>query len=114
MSKVSIKSNTILWEIDRGTSARLVINKPDGWAMYDEIVMDFKSEKDINQFSMLRLSLIFGMNIQATLLIIPLSKEQTTTLKGKIIFSDIKLRIGTEVVDPIPVQIILNQTVTKI
>ena len=114
MSKVSIKSNTILWEIDRGTSVRLVINKPDGWAMCDEIVMDFKSKKDINEFSMLRLSLISGMKIEGTRLIIPLSKEQTTALRGQTIFSDIKQRIGTEVLDPIPVQINMNQTVTKL
>lgn len=114
MSKVSINSKGILWEIDRGTSARLVINKPDGWAMYDEIVMDLKAEKDINQYSMLRLTPGSGMTIDGIRLIIPLTKDQTTTLKSKTIFSDIKLRIGTEVVDPIPVQIILNQTVTKI
>ena len=114
MSKVSIKSNTILWEIDRGTSARLVINKPGGWAMYDEMVMDFKPEKDINEFSMLRKTPGSGMVIDGTLLIIPLGKDQTTSLRPKKIFSDIKLRIGTEVLPPIPVEITFNQTVSKI
>lgn len=114
MNKVSIKSNTVFWEIDRGTSAEIAINKSDGWAMYDEIVMDFKSEKDINQFSMLRLTPGAGIVIDGTRLIIRLSKDQTTALKAKTIFSDIKLRIGTEVLDPIPFQITINQTVTKI
>lgn len=114
MSQISLKNNTIHWEIDRNTSAEMAINKSTGWAMFDEIIMDFKPEKDINSFYMLRLSLGNGITIDGTRLIIALTFAQTAVLKGRQIHADIKLRIGAQVIKPIPYLIIVKDTVTKL
>lgn len=114
MSNIAIKSNTIFWEIDRNTSAQITINKADGWAMYDEIIMDFKAEKDINSFYMLRLTPGSGITIDGIRLIIALTYAQTAVLKGKQIYADIKPRIGNQVITPIPFVIPIKDTVTRI
>ena len=114
MSQISLKNNTIYWEIDRNTSAEIVINKADGWAMYDEIVMDFKPEKDVQSFYMLRLSAGSGITIDGTRLIVSLTFAQTAVLKGRGIHADIKLPIGTKVIKPIPFLITNKDTVTHL
>lgn len=114
MSLISIKSNTIYWEIARGTSAEIALNKPDGWDIYDQIVMDLKPEKDIQSFSMLRLTPGAGLLIEGNRLIVSLTYQQTTVLRGKQIHADIKLRIGSEVIPPIPFLITVKDTVTKL
>lgn len=114
MSQISIKANTIYWDIARGTSAEIALNKPDGWAIYDQIVMDLKPERDINSFSMLRLTPGAGLIIEGNRLIISLTYQQTTTLRAKQVYADIKLRIGSEVIPPIPFVITVKDTVTKL
>jgi hypothetical protein len=114
MSKISIKNKTINWEILRGVNAYMVIKKSTGWAMYDEIRMDFKPEKDINSFPILRINPGNGITIDGVYLIVNLTKNQTTVLKGKLVHADIKLRIGAEVDYSIPYLITIKESVTKL
>lgn len=114
MSNVSINGNTIYRTILRGTSAEIVINKADGWDMYDEIIMDFKLKKDLNYQSELRLTVGEGIVIDGTHLIISLSYEQTGEFRVRNMFADIKLRIGNIVIPPIPFAITISDTVTKV
>jgi len=114
MSTITVKNNTIHWEILRGVNAYTVINKSTGWAMYDEIRMDFKPEKDIDSFPMLTLTPGNGMTIDGNKLIISVTKEQATVLRRKQIYADIKCRIGSVVEPPIPFLVPIKDTVTKL
>lgn len=111
---VSINANIISWPILRGTTSSIVINKTDGWAMYDEILMDFKLKKDLNYPADLRLTVGEGLVIDGTRLIASLSYEQTGQFRVRNMFADIKLKIGNVVIPPIPFVIIINDTVTKV
>lgn len=111
---ITTKSGTILWEIQKGTSAELALTKSDGWAMYDEVRMDIKPERDITSFPLLKLTPGSGLTIDGTRLLVSLSYAQTAALRAKMVYADIKLRIGAEVIAPIPIQITLKDTVTKL
>lgn len=82
--------------------------------MYDEIRMDLKTSNDIAAYSSLRLTIGSGLRIDNNRLIISLSYQQTTALPAKQLFADIKLKIGTEVIAPIPFLITITDTVTKL
>jgi hypothetical protein len=114
MSNVSINGNTIYWTILRGTSAQIPLTKSDGWAMYDEIIMDFKLKKDLKYPSELRLTVGEGIIIDGTHLIVSLSYEQTGEFRVRNMFADIKLRIGNIVIPPIPFAITITDTVTEV
>jgi len=114
MGRITIKSNIINWEISQGSSADIAINKTDGWAIYDQIVMDFKIAKNINSRSLLRLIPGKGITIIDNILTISLTSEQTTGFYSNIIHADIRLGIGNQVLDPIPFLITLKDTVTKL
>lgn len=111
---LSNKNGTIVWAIAKGSSASAVINKADGWAMYDEIVMDLKISRDLEGSRVLRLSVGDGLIISGNALQIKLSYEQTSKLRGGKMYADVKLRINMEVLPPIPFELIVNETVTKI
>jgi hypothetical protein len=114
MSRITIKSNIINWEINQGSSADVAINKSDGWTMYDEIVMDFKIGKNINGRSFLRLLPGDGMTIDGNVLLVSLKSDQTRQFPSKIIYADIRLRIGVQILDPIPFILTLKDTVTRL
>ena len=113
MGKVVSKDGVLHWFIQNGVTETLVISKPDGW-VYDEILMDFKQDKNINASSIKSLTVNDGITISGTELAIELTYTETTTLDQTKLFSDIKLRTGTIVLPPIPLIIIINQTVTKV
>lgn len=114
MSLITISNNTILWTIEKGVSEQLVINKSDGWAMYDEIQMDFKYVKLINSPAFLSLSLGSGMTIDGIRLIASLTPEQTAAFQIKKVVSDIKTKTGDVIGKLVPVIVNVNETVTKI
>lgn len=114
MSGITISDNVILWEFDKGTSASCVINKADGWAMYDEIVMELKPIKDINALPSLRLIIGSGLTVTGTSLLIEITYAQTKALRNKTIHADIKLKAGEEVTTPIPFLITNNNSVTDL
>ena len=114
MGDITVNANTIYWTILRGTSAIMTINKPDGWAMYDEIIMDFKLKKDLNYPADLRLTVGAGLTIDGTRLIISINYEQTGEFRVRNIFADIKLKIGSVVIPPIEFAIAITDTVTKV
>lgn len=114
MSEISVSQNQILWEIPKGTSASIALNKTDGWAMYDEIKMDFKNTKRIDADPILTLTVGSGLTITGTRLYISLTYGQVAAFKNTTIHADVKLRIGTDVIDPIPFLITIPETVTKI
>ena len=113
MGKVVSKDGVLYWYIQNGVTEKLVISKPDGW-VYDEILMDFKQDKNINAPSIKSLTVDDGITIVGNDLTIELTYTETTTLNQTKIFSDIKLRTGTTVLPPIPMVTIINQTVTKV
>ena len=116
MGKITISEDktTILWEIEKGVSESFVINKSDGWAMYDEIQMDFKYVKLINSPAFLSLSLGNGLTRDGTRLIGSLTDDQTASFQIQTIQSDIKTKIGSTIGKPIPVIVTVKETVTKI
>jgi hypothetical protein len=114
MNAISINANTVSWSILRGVTAETVINKANGWAMYDEIVMDLKLKKDINYPADLQLTIGNGLTINGISLIISISYEQTAELRVRNMFADIKLKIGDIVLTPIPFNISIYDTVTKV
>lgn len=111
---INDKKDTILWEIEKGVSESFVINKSDGWAMYDEIQMDFKYVKLINSPAFLSLSLGNGLTRDGIRLIGSLTYDQTASFQIQTIQSDIKGKIGSIVGKSIPVIINVKETVTKI
>lgn len=114
MSDITVNANTIYWTILRGTSAIKAINKADGWAMYDEIIMDFKLKKDLNYPADLRLTVGDGLVIDGNRLIISVNYEQTGEFRVRNMFADIKLKIGSVVIPPIQFVITITDTVTKV
>ena len=114
METINVSQNVIYWEIKRGVSQHTSIYKSDGWGMFDEIVMDFKLKKDINYPAELRLTVGNGITIDGNDLIVSLTYEQTADFRVRNMYADIKLKIGTEVIDPIPYVINIVDTVTKL
>jgi hypothetical protein len=114
MSEIAVSSNTVIWNIPKGTSAQISINKSNGWAMYDLIRMDFKNLKEINSPVIFSLTIGNGLTIDGNRLIISLTYQQTSLFVNPIIHADVKLRIGTEVIEPIPFLINITETVTKL
>ena len=108
----TVQSNTIIWTIFKGTSESLAITKEDGW-VYDDIAMDFKSSRNIEVRPFLRLTVGRGLTIEDTSLTIDLTPQDTIKLSRAVIYADIKLRNGTEVLDPILFEIRITDTVTK-
>jgi hypothetical protein len=111
---ITTKSGMILWDIQKGTSAELAISKSDGWDMYDEIRMDIKNDRDILSHAILKLNPGNGITLDSNRLLVSLTYGQTAALRQKVVYADIKLRIGSTVLDPIPIQITLKETVTKL
>ena len=114
MSQIAVSNNTINWTVSKGTSFEIVINKSTGWAMYDEIKMDFKYLKEVNSPSFLTLTVGGGFVIDGNRLIGSVSYAQSLLFSNEIIHADIKLRIGREVLEPIPFLINVKDTVTHL
>lgn len=114
MSEIAVTNNTIQWAINKGTTSSIAINKSDGWAMYDQIRMEFKELKEVNFPSFLTLTVGAGLTISGNRLIISITYAQSLLFASSVIHADIKLKIGTEVIAPIPFLITITDTVTKL
>ena len=113
MGRITSKDNTLYWTIQRNVTETVTIIKSNGW-LYDEILMDFKQDKDINDFAIKSLTVGNGLTVNGNNLTITLSYEETTLLNQTRLYADIKLRLGSSVIPPIPMIITINQTVTKV
>lgn len=113
MGTITSKNNILYWTIQKGVTESITISKDDGWA-YDEILMEFKQTKDIDDYELLTLEVGSGLTVVGNNLTIDLTYAQTQAITVNKLFADIKLRTGTTILEPIPFIIITNQTVTKI
>jgi len=114
MSELSVVNNAIVWNIQKGTSNQAVVNKADGWAMYEVIRMDFKNIKQLNAPVVLSLVVGGGLTIDTNRLIIDLTYDQTALFANPRMYADIKFQIADQVLEPIPFTIHLTETVTKL
>lgn len=111
---ISTKKGILYWTIQKGVTAAVTIIKADGWAMYDEILMEFKQDNELSTYPILTLSEGEGLVVDGDNLIINLTYSQTALIKQNRLFSDIKLKIGSVVIAPIPFVVTIAETVTNI
>lgn len=111
---ISAKKGVLYWTIEKGVTASVTIIKNDGWDAYDEILMEFKQEKELSTYPILTLSVGDGLIVDGNNLYINLTYEQTASIEQCQLFADIKLKIGDVVLPPIPFVGIILETITNI
>lgn len=111
---ISTKKGILYWTIQKGVTSPVTIIKSDGWDAYDEILMEFKQEKELSTYPILTLSVGDGLTIDGNNLLINLTYEQTASIEQCQLFADIKLKIGNVVIPPIPFVVTIEETVTNI
>lgn len=111
---ISVKRGVLYWSIQKGVTSSIVIIKNDGWDSYDEILMDFKQEKELSTYPILTLSVGEGLTVDNKNLFINLTAPQTALIEQSQLFADIKLKTGDVVLPPIPFVVPLEETITNI
>lgn len=111
---ISTKKGILYWTVQKGVTVSVVIIKNDGWDMYDEILMEFKQDKELSTYPIITLSVGDGLIVDGNNLLINLTYEQTASIEQCQLFSDIKLRSGSIVIPPIPFVVNIVETVTNI
>lgn len=108
------RDGVIIWTIARGVDDQMVITRADGWIQFDEIKMEWKTKKSINAPVVVEFTIGDKMSIVGNSLIILVPSEVTRPLNQTAFFSDIKMRTGEIISPEIPINIVIEQTVTDI